>query len=255
MPKPMRTPAHPRDDPRRGDPRGRPLAPRGRPTRCPAHGGFDAGGDTPRPYGGRVEVCHLPVGVPAPGWKIPWNKRKRARIGALFGCCLLMASCATVQPGVLSDFSEMKAEVAVPIWRNILLEAPYGEILESAGPVADKHCSSVGRKPVFVSMRGVDLRGAVVVAGVGASNTGDAIVLYRCEKERDDVEASIRLGIAAIHPDFVTHMWDQLTAVERQRLKEDEHFRRAVREGARRAIFDEMERVLQDLRRQAPPAG
>ena len=165
-----------------------------------------------------------------------------------------MAGCATSGPGVLSDFSEMKAEVAVPIWRNILLEAPYREILESAGPVADKHCSSVGRKPVFVSMRGVDLRSTVVVAGVGASNTGEAIVLYRCEKERDEVEESVRIALAAIHPDFVAQAWDRLTAVERQWLKEDEHFRRAVREGARQAIFDEMERVLENVRRQTPPA-
>ena len=165
-----------------------------------------------------------------------------------------MTGCATALPGVLSDFSEMKAEVAVPIWRNIVFEAPYREILESAGPVADEHCASVGRKPVFVSMRGVDLRSAVVVGGVGATNTGEAIVLYRCEKERDDVEASIRLGIAAIHPELVAQMWDRLTAAERQRLKEDEHFRRAVREGARQAMFDEMARVLEDLKRQTPPA-
>lgn len=156
-----------------------------------------------------------------------------------------MTGCATTLPGVLSDFSEMKAEVAVPIWRNILFEAPYREILDSAGPVADEHCASVGRKPVFVSMRGGDLRSAVVVGGVGATNTGEAIVLYRCEKERDDIEESIRLGIAAIHPDLVAQMWDRLTALERQRLKEDEHFRRAVREGARQAIFDEMARVLE----------
>ena len=79
-------------------------------------------------------------------------------------------------------------------------------------------------------------------------------MLYRCEKERDDIEASIRLGIAAIHPELVVQVWDRLTAVERQRLKEDEHFRRAVREGARQAIFDEMARVLEDLKRQTPPA-
>lgn len=91
---------------------------------------------------------------------------------AVFGCCLLMAGCATVLPGTLSDFSEMKAEVSVPIWRNILVQAPYRKILESSGPVAERHCASVGRKPVFVSMRGADIRSSVVAVGV--TNTGDA---------------------------------------------------------------------------------
>ena len=251
MSKPMRTPVHPRDNSRSGD-RAPWRARCGRPSWYPSRHRLFAGGDKPRPYGSRVDVCRVPVGAPIPRWKLAWKRRKRTRIGALFGCCLIMAGCATTGPGVLSDFSEMKAEVAVPIWRNILFEVPYREILESAGPVANGHCSSVGRKPVFVSMRGVDLRSAVVVAGV-ATNTGEAIVLYRCEKERDEVEASIRLGIAAIHPELVAGMWDRLTAVERQRLKEDDHFRRAVREGARQAMFDEMERVLEDLRRQTPP--
>ena len=111
---------------------------------------------------------------------------------ALFGCCLLMAGCATVQPGTLSDFSEMKAEVSVPIRRDVLFQAPYRKILESSNPVAEGHCASVGRKPVFVSMRGADLHGGVVLGGF-VTNRGDAIVLYRCEKERNEEEEAVRM--------------------------------------------------------------
>ena len=167
-----------------------------------------------------------------------------------------MASCATVLPGVLSDFSEMKAEVSVPIWRNILFQASYGKILESANPVAEKHCASVGAKPVFVSMRGADLRGAVVVGGVGATNAGDAIVLYRCEKERDDEEEAVRLALAAIAPGIVGQWWDTLSETERRQLKEDERFRRALDEGSLRAVSAEIDRVLGEVRQtSAPPSS
>ena len=175
---------------------------------------------------------------------------------ALLGCLLPMAGCATTLPGVLSDFSEMKAEVSVPIWRNILFQASYAKILESANPVAENHCASVGAKPVFVSMRGVDLRGAVVVP-IGVTNTGDAIVLYRCEKERDDEEEAVRLALAAIAPDIVAQVWDTLSETERRRLKEDEAFRQALDQGSPRTVFVEMERVLGEARRTTsshPPA-
>lgn len=172
---------------------------------------------------------------------------------ALFGCCLLMAGCATVQPGTLSDFSEMKAEVSVPIWRDILFQAPYRKILESSNPVAEGHCASVDRKPVFVSMRGADLRGAVVLGGVGVTNTGDAIVLYRCEKERDEEEEAVRIALAAFSPDLVVHVWDKLSETERRRLKDDEPFRRALDEGSLRTVSAEMERVLGDVRQTPTP--
>ena len=182
---------------------------------------------------------------------------RQLRTPVLFGCCLLMAGCATVLPGVLSDFSEMKAEVSVPIWRNILFEAPYGKVLESSGPVAERHCASVGRKPVFVSMRGVDVRSSVVVVGgIGTANTGDAVVLYRCQKERDDDEESVRVALAAFSPDMVVHVWDKLSETERRRLKDDEAFRRALDEGSLRTVSAEMERVLENVRHPPgqPPA-
>ena len=166
---------------------------------------------------------------------------------ALFGGLLLLTGCATTLPGALSDFSEMKAEVSVPIWRNILFQAPYRKILESAGPVADRHCASVGREPVFVSLRGADIRSSVQVVGI-ATNSGEAIVLYRCEKERDDVEESVRLELAAISPEMVIEVWDKLSETERRRLKDDEPFRRALNEGARRTVFAEMDRVLEEVR-------
>ena len=171
---------------------------------------------------------------------------------AVFGCCLLMAGCATVLPGTLSDFSEMKAEVSVPIWRNILFQAPYRKILESSGPVAEGHCASVGRKPVFVSMRGADIRSSVVAVGV--TNTGDAVVLYRCEKERDDVEESVRVALAAFSPDMVLQVWDKLSETERRRLKDDERFRRALNEGSLRTVAAEMDRVLDDVRQTHQPS-
>ncbi|MCY3621274.1 MAG: hypothetical protein OXH68_06130 [Gammaproteobacteria bacterium] len=181
---------------------------------------------------------------------------RQLRTPVLFGCCLLMAGCATVLPGVLSDFSEMKAEVSVPILRNILFEAPYSKVLESSGPVAEKHCASVGRKPVFVSMRGVDLRNSVVVVGVGATNTDDAIVLYRCDKERDEEEEAVRIALAAFSPDVVVHVWDKLSEAERRRLKDDEPFRRALDEGSLRTVSAEMDRVLGDARQTpAPPSS
>ncbi len=164
---------------------------------------------------------------------------------ALFGCCLLMAGCATVMPGTLSDFSEMKAEVSVPMWRYFRFHAPYRKILESSGPVAQRHCASVGRKPVFVSMRGADLHGAVVV-GVMVTNTGDAIVLYRCEKQRDEEEEAVRLALAALSPHMVVQVWDKLSATERRRLKDDEPFRRALDEGSLWTVATEMDRVLGD---------
>lgn len=167
---------------------------------------------------------------------------------ALFGGFLLLTGCATTLPGALSDFSEMKAEVSVPIWRNILFQAPYRKILESAGPIADRHCASVGRAPVFVSLRGADIRSSVQVVGIGATNTGEAIVLYRCEKERDDVEESVRLELAAISPEMVLQVWDKLSETERRRLKDDEPFRRALTEGSRRTVFAEMDRVLEEVR-------
>ena len=171
---------------------------------------------------------------------------------AVFGCCLLMAGCATVLPGTLSDFSEMKAEVSVPIWRNILFQAPYRKILESSGPVAEGHCASVGRKPVFVSMRGADIRSSVVAVGV--TNTGDAVVLYRCEKERDDVEESVRVALAAFSPDMVLQVWDKLSETERRRLKDDELFRRELNEGSLRTVAAEMDRVLDDMRQTHQPS-
>ena len=171
---------------------------------------------------------------------------------AVFGCCLLMAGCATVLPGTLSDFSEMKAEVSVPIWRNILFQAPYRKILESSGPVAEGHCASVGRKPVFVSMRGADIRSSVVAVGV--TNTGDAVVLYRCEKERDDVEESVRVALAAFSPDMVLQVWDKLSETERRRLKDDELFRRELDEGSLRTVAAEMDRVLDDMRQTHQPS-
>ena len=171
-------------------------------------------------------------------------------------CYLFMAGCATALPGVLSDFSEMKAEVSVPIWRNPLFEPPYAKILESASPVAERHCASVGGKPVFVSMRGADMRSAVrsAVVVAGTSNTGEALVLYRCEKQRDDDEESVRLALAAISPEFVVQVWDTLSESERRALKDDEHFRRALEEGSRQTVFVEMERVLSDVR-QTPQAS
>lgn len=174
---------------------------------------------------------------------------------ALLGCSLVMAGCASVQPGTLSDFSEMKAEVSVPIWRDILFQAPYRKILESSNPVAEGHCASVDRKPVFVSMRGADLRGAVVLGGIGVTNTGDAIVLYRCEKERDEEEEAVRIALAAFSPDIVVHVWDKLSENERRRLKDDEPFRRALDEGSLRTVSAEMERVLGDVRQTPAPPG
>ena len=61
-----------------------------------------------------------------------------------------LTGCATPMP-VLTDFTEIKAEVRVPY--DEFGGPPYEESRIAADPVGSEHCESLGKKAVFVSGR------------------------------------------------------------------------------------------------------
>ena len=62
----------------------------------------------------------------------------------------LLAGCATPTP-ILTDFSEIKAEVRVQY--DNLRWPSLKEARQLADPVAAEHCRSLGKTPVYVSGR------------------------------------------------------------------------------------------------------
>ena len=94
---------------------------------------------------------------------------------------------ATPMP-VLTDFTEIKAEVKVPY--SEFSGPPYEESRIAADPIGAEHCESLGKRAVFVSGR-TEITGAntsitpvygsdpiVISTGYGAQ-----VFLYRCEGE------------------------------------------------------------------------
>ncbi len=99
----------------------------------------------------------------------------------------VLAGCATPMP-VLTDFSEIKAEVRVPY--DAMVGPSFDDARQSANPVAGEHCGSMGKDAVYVSGRGEsEYAGAIVTDGSsyggGVSSTNiyatEYVFLYRCE--------------------------------------------------------------------------
>ncbi len=87
---------------------------------------------------------------------------------------------------VLTDFSEIKAEVRVPF--DEIVEPAFEDAREASDPVGAKHCESIGKKAVYVSGRKEgDYAGSVVTGNAESGVTSVAIYkyeyvfLYRCE--------------------------------------------------------------------------
>ena len=102
-------------------------------------------------------------------------------------CMSALTGCATPMP-VLTDFSEIKAEVRVPY--DAIAGPSFEDARQSAGPVASEHCGSMGKVPVYVSGRGEsEYAGSVVSDGTsyggGVTSTNiyrnEYVFLFRCE--------------------------------------------------------------------------
>lgn len=78
---------------------------------------------------------------------------------------------------VLTDFTEIKAEVRVPY--DEFSGPPYEESREAADPVGAEHCESLGKKAVFVSGR-TEITGANTSGNISVG-FGAHVFLYRCE--------------------------------------------------------------------------
>ena len=85
---------------------------------------------------------------------------------------------------VLTDFSEIKAEVRVP-FDGIALE----DAREASDPVGTEHCESIGKRAVYVSGRKEgDYAGSVATSNAESGVTSvvaiykyEYVFLYRCE--------------------------------------------------------------------------
>ncbi len=108
--------------------------------------------------------------------------------GALgVACVIVLSGCATPVP-VLTDFSEIKAEVRVPY--DAIAGPSFDDARQSASPVAAEHCRSLGKVSVYVSGRGESEYAGSVISdgssyggGVTSTNiyTSEYVFLYRCE--------------------------------------------------------------------------
>ena len=99
---------------------------------------------------------------------------------SLLAMCALAGCVATPMP-VLTDFSEIKAEVRVPYdsWVGPSLEASR----PAADPIGAEHCGSLGKTAVFVSARSEVTSYATASSGIRYEVAGVHIFLYRCEEE------------------------------------------------------------------------
>ena len=111
--------------------------------------------------------------------------RSRAILGV--ACMSVLAGCATPMP-VLTDFSEIKAEVRVAY--DDIAGPSFEDALQSANPVAAEHCGSMGKSTVYVSGRAEsEYAGSLVTdggeygGGVRSTNiyATEYVFLYRCE--------------------------------------------------------------------------
>ena len=102
-----------------------------------------------------------------------------------------LVGCATTPMPVLTDFTDIKAEVRVPY--DEFGGPPYEESRIAADPVGAEHCESLGKKAVFVSGR-TEITGAnTSVTPVQGSATpivisigyGAHVFLYRCQQQDD----------------------------------------------------------------------
>ena len=117
------------------------------------------------------------------------HRRLSSHLLGTFGLVSL-AGCATPMP-VLTDFTEIKAEVKVPY--DEFSGPPYEESRIAADPIGAEHCESLGKKAVFVSGR-TEITGANTSTSVTPVYGSDPIVtsisigygahvfLYRCEE-------------------------------------------------------------------------
>ena len=110
------------------------------------------------------------------------NDRIRAALPAaifLFQA-IALGGCATTPMPVLTDFSEIKAEVRVPY------DAWFGPSLEESQPAADpvgaEHCASLGKEAVFVSARS-EITSYAISGRIQYEDKGVHIFLYRCEED------------------------------------------------------------------------
>ena len=102
--------------------------------------------------------------------------------------------CATPAP-VLTDFSEIKAEVRVRY--DTLVGPSIEDARKAADPIADEHCQSLSKNAVYVSGREEAEYAGTIVSdtsnsypegwGGGVSSTNiymtEYVFLYRCEDE------------------------------------------------------------------------
>ena len=108
---------------------------------------------------------------------------------SVFGvvCVAVVVGCATPMP-VLTDFSEIKAEVRVPY--DEIGGPSFDDARQSAHPVAAEHCGSMGKDTVYVSGRGESEYAGSIISdgssyGGGVRSTNlyatEYVFLYRCE--------------------------------------------------------------------------
>ena len=86
---------------------------------------------------------------------------------------LTLTACASTPLAVLSDFSDDRAEVMVPYTSLFGLgQSPDAAAArELADPVAEEHCTLVGKTTTYVSLRPL----------ANSPDGGDYVILYRCE--------------------------------------------------------------------------
>lgn len=90
-----------------------------------------------------------------------------------------LGGCATPMP-VLTDFTEIKAEVKVPY--DEFSGPPYEESRVAADPIGAEHCESLGKRAVFVSGR-TEITGSNTSTSGISIGYGAHVFLYRCEEE------------------------------------------------------------------------
>ena len=98
---------------------------------------------------------------------------------------------------VLTDFSEIKAEVRVPY--DELVGPSFEDARLSAEPIAAEHCGSMGKESVYVSGRvESEYAGSIITdssssygGGVRSTNmyATEYVFLYRCEANSPPVGA------------------------------------------------------------------
>ena len=81
---------------------------------------------------------------------VQWWRILRRRAALCMLICACVAGCETVPSPILTDFSEIKAEVRVPA---DLFGPSFDDALTSAEPISGDHCRSLGKDAIYVSGR------------------------------------------------------------------------------------------------------